>query len=88
MEKNQDKIYWNWLSRNPNAIHLLEKNKDKINWVWLSDNPNAIHLLEKNRDKINWAYFSKNPNIFELDKNKLKENILKKAIILEKKIYD
>jgi hypothetical protein len=39
-------IDWNWLSRNPNAIHLLEQNIDKINWFWLSENPNAIHLLE------------------------------------------
>ena len=39
-----DKINWQQLSKNPNAIHLLEKNMDKINWWKLSTNPNAIHF--------------------------------------------
>ena len=42
-----------WLSKNPNAIHLLEQNPDKINWAELSRNPNAIYLLEQNIHKIN-----------------------------------
>ena len=42
-----NKIDWNNLSLNPNAIYLLEENIDKINWRWLSLNPNAIHILEK-----------------------------------------
>jgi hypothetical protein len=25
-------IHWDWLSENPNAIHLLEQNIDKIYW--------------------------------------------------------
>ena len=50
-----NKISWQWLSGNPNAIHLLEQNEDKINWDRLSGNPNAIHLLEKNMDKIHWG---------------------------------
>src|SRR5436305_2060669 len=63
-------IDWNFLSRNPNAIHLLEKNLDKINWSLLSSNPNAIHLLEKNLDKIDWDKLSTNPNaIHLLEKN-------------------
>jgi len=33
---NQDKIDWNFLSKNPNAIPMLEKNPDKIYWDWLS----------------------------------------------------
>ena len=37
-----DKIDWNGLSRNPNAIHLLEANQDKIDWVDLSRNPNIF----------------------------------------------
>src|SRR5207248_1632321 len=41
------KIDWDELSSNPNAIYLLEKNLDKINWGYLSLNPNAIYLLEK-----------------------------------------
>ncbi len=31
-----DKLDWDWLSGNPNAIHLLEQNIDKINWYNLS----------------------------------------------------
>ena len=58
-----DKINWNMLSENPNAIHLLENNLDKINWIHLSLNPNAIHLLENNLDKINWYALSRNPNL-------------------------
>ena len=54
------KIYWNWLSSNPNAIHLLERNLDKINWWGLSSNPNAIHLLENNFDKIENQQINKN----------------------------
>ena len=52
LEKNQDKINWDWLSYNPSAMHLLEKNPDKIDWDNLSRNPNAIALLEINQDKI------------------------------------
>ena len=48
-----NKINWNNLSLNPNAIQILEQNVDKINWKYLSSNPNAIHLLEQNIDKIN-----------------------------------
>ena len=51
-----NKLDWEFLSGNPNAIHLMEKKKnlDKIDWGLLSGNPNAIHLLEKkeNYDKI------------------------------------
>ena len=43
-EQNTDKINWNYLSSNKNAIHLLEQNIDKINWNYLSSNKNAIHL--------------------------------------------
>ena len=43
-----------YLSSNPNAIHLLEQNLDKIDeWsAFVVGNPNAIHLLEQNLDKI------------------------------------
>ena len=36
LKENQDKIDWDYLSRNPAAIHLLEKNPDKIDWDYLS----------------------------------------------------
>jgi ribosomal protein L24E len=70
LEKNPEKISWDNLSENPNAISLLEKNPDKISWFWLSRNPNAIHLLEKNPEKISWDHLSVNPNaIHLLEKN-------------------
>ena len=73
LENNIDKIYWDFLSVNPNAIHLLEKNINKINWNLLSCNQNAIHLLEQNMDKIYWKYLSANPNaIHLLEKNMAK----------------
>ena len=46
-----DKLDWNTLSMNLNAIPILEKNLDKVNWFNLSQNPNAIHILEKNLEK-------------------------------------
>ena len=63
---NQNKIYWTWLSRNPNAIPLLELNFDRINWGCLSMNPNAIPLLKQNPDKIDWVFLSSNPNAIHL----------------------
>ena len=51
---DKKKLDWFYLSKNPNAIHLLGQNIDKINWRWLSENPNAISLLERNINKINW----------------------------------
>ena len=61
-----EKIYWDELSSNPNAIELLRENLDKINWTWLSGNTNAIELLQANPDKINWSLLSQNPNAIEL----------------------
>jgi Tfp pilus assembly major pilin PilA len=73
LEKNQDKIDWFQLSRNPSAITLLENNQDKIDWVLLSSNPSALTLLEKNQDKINWAQLSSNSSIFEYDYKGMKD---------------
>jgi len=47
-----NKINWDCLSENRNAIKLLEENEDKINWSLLSSNSNAIKLLNNNKDKI------------------------------------
>ena len=93
---NLDKINWKWVSRNPNAIHLLEKNPDKINWCYLSGNPNAIPLLEKNQDKIDWEYLSRNPNAIPLlEKNQdkidwyeLSKNPSIFEIKFDKKLYN
>ena len=51
---DMDKIYWWYLSTNPNATQILEQNMNKINWGWLSSNPHAIPILENNLDKIVW----------------------------------
>ena len=63
---DKNKLDWNILCTNPNAIDLLEENVDKINWNALSTNPNAITLLEKNIDKINWKGLSYNINAISL----------------------
>ena len=46
-KNNSSKVDWDWLSGNPNAIHILEKNLDKVDWRDLSMNLNAINLLLK-----------------------------------------
>jgi hypothetical protein len=61
-----NKIDWNGLSLNTNAIDLLKENKDNINWNFLSENKNAINILEENKNKINWNWLSGNPNAIEL----------------------
>jgi hypothetical protein len=42
LEKNLDKVKWDVLSRNPNAIPILEKNLDKVDWEYLFLNPNIF----------------------------------------------
>ena len=37
-----DKINWNCLSLNPNAISLLKENQNKIDWFNFSQNPNIM----------------------------------------------
>ena len=56
-----EKINWEYLSLNPNAIELLEKNLDKVDWEHLSLNPNAIHLfakLDQNTMRLNCQPFA------------------------------
>ena len=67
---DSDKLNWNYLSRNENAIHLLEQNSNKINWSWLSLNPKAIKILTQNSNKIEWHCLSENENAIPiLEKN-------------------
>jgi len=73
LEQNPNKINWDYLCLNPNAIHLLEQNPNKINWNFLSENPSAIYLLEQNQNKINWKRLSSNPAIFTYDYEKIKK---------------
>jgi len=40
-----DRVNWDTLSYNPNAIHLLEQNQDKINWYAIFANP-AIFVYD------------------------------------------
>ena len=84
LEKNLDKINWEWLSSNPGAIHLLEQNQDKIKWCYLLENPNTIHLFEQNQDKIDWNWLSGNPAIYTYNY----ENIEKDFILLRKAIIE
>ena len=37
-----DKLNWDSLSENSNAISLLKENQDKINWWYFSKNPNIF----------------------------------------------
>ena len=48
-----NKLDWDGLSRNPNAIRLLKKNQNKINWNVLIHNENATEILENNKKKKN-----------------------------------
>jgi len=45
IEQNINKIDWNGLSKNYNAIHILEKNMDNINVDNLRNNKNGFKLL-------------------------------------------
>ena len=83
--KLSNKVDWEYLSTNPNAIELLRANPSKIDWRALSKNPNAIDLLQERHDyekslgleeyrgllnRINWVYLSENSGAVEL----LREN--------------
>ena len=59
---DKDKLNYQILSGNPNAIDFLIENPNKINWFILSGNPNALKILSQNLDKINYYYLSSNPN--------------------------
>ena len=40
-----DKVRWDGLAENQNAIHIIEKNLDKMNtecWKYFSSNPNIF----------------------------------------------
>jgi hypothetical protein len=75
-----DKVDWEYLSTNPNAIHILEQNLDKGVWANLCFNqsPNAIHLIQQNLNKVSKYTLSSIPNathlLFSLDYEMMKEN--------------
>ena len=79
--KLSNKVDWEYLSMNPNAIELLRANPSKIDWRALSKNPEAIELLKervayekslgleeynKLLNRINWLSLSKNSGAVEL----------------------
>ena len=78
-----DKLDWDELSMNPNAIQMLENNMDKVDWCNLTGNPNAIHILEKNLDKTDWYWLSSNPNIFTYDYEAMKNAMYKECGFVE-----
>jgi len=65
LESHLNKLDWEELSRNPNAIPLLEQNMDKIDWLWILHNPNIYPFLKKNwghaQDKIHWGTMCRTP---------------------------
>ena len=69
-KKLEDKIDWDYLSTNPNAIELLKEYPHKINWEMLSANTAAIDWLKENKNAIDWGMLSENPAAIQL----LKEN--------------
>jgi len=42
VDNNQDKIYWDDLCLNPNAIDLIKNNQERIDWDSLSTNPSIF----------------------------------------------
>ena len=80
-KNNLDKVNWEWLSQNTNAIHILEKKLDEVNWNNLSSNPNAIPILEKNLTKVDWFVLSENPNIFTYDYKAMKDRMFRGGIM-------
>ena len=73
ISNDRDDDYWEGLSSNKAAIHLLEKNPEKIEWRWLSSNTAAIHLLEKNPEKIKWDWLSLNAEAIHILKKNPKK---------------
>ena len=67
-----NKLYWDGLSRNPNAINLLKNNLDKVRLTWLLENPNVLDII----DLIDAALLEKCLNRFSKSgSNRLFRNI-------------
>ena len=66
LEKNQSKISWVQLSRNPNAIYLLERNQDKIYWDYFC---------------INEGYYELNYKFLEERMDIIREDLMKAVLI-------
>ena len=66
LEHHLDKVDWDALSYNANAIQLFENNLDKVSWYNLSANTGAISILEQNLDKVDWPELSRNPSAISI----------------------
>jgi hypothetical protein len=70
-----DRIDFDALSENKNAMEILEEYIYKVNWSKLSANPNALPILLNNPDRIDYNMFSTNPKALDyLEKNVHKIN--------------
>lgn len=76
IDPESERIDWNALSANPEAIDILDVYPEKINWVYLSSNPKAMDILKKNQKKIDWTMFSANPSIFGPNKLSIKNELI------------
>ena len=76
---NEEKLYKEQLSKNPNSIDYLKKNMDLIIWKDISRNENAIDILESNLDKIDWNTIYSNKNAIHLIK---KHILIKKGVLI------
>jgi len=78
LRENPNKINWQYLCINPNAIELLIENPHKIDYTYLNINK-SIEILKLHKN-IDWAYNSSNKDIFILkDKNETID-IIKKTL--------
>jgi hypothetical protein len=92
-----EKLNWEFLVKNPNAIDLIKERIDyenslskeeydslpfKINWSALCSNPKAIDLLDANQDKIDWSVLSYNPNAIHLLEKRVKYQLSLKGKVL------
>ena len=92
-----EKLNWEFLVKNPNAIDLIKERIDyenslskeeydslpfKINWSALCSNPKAIELLDANQDKIDWSVLSYNPNAIHLLETRVKYQLSLKGQVL------
>jgi hypothetical protein len=80
IERNIEKLekmasFWDMLSQNPNAMHILKNHPDKISFRGLScnNNPEAIRILEENYGKIHWPLLCRNPSAIALIERRLGE---------------
>ena len=75
-----NKLNWDGLSRNPNAIDLIKKNLDKVTLSWLLTNPNLINIIDlidttllekcfKHFSKSGSSRLFKNINVIKIFKN-------------------